>query len=293
MKMKVLAWKCWIKYTVQNQHRSQSEQQIFNVRFNETTHNVLKIDHRKRPCRCLPAGSTLSAESQPAGWGTVGACGIVPSETWRVKTVTASVVRNGSGAHPVQAASEPVHTWHVGPWAGSQAVQAGPSQLQPESQPALCRGSPTKATRWGRKPVLGHRPGLRPREGPQRGRVRRVPAGTPENRAQPPRKGSPCEGQQGRWGTEASSGQTVLCEMRNGGPQAARPRPGSGSERRACDPRAGWGPRPRFWARCLALLTAPAFSVLRWKQPRLPVLLQAQHAAGRACERSVVIREPI
>lgn len=171
MKMKVLAWKCWIKYTVQNQHRSQSEQQIFNVRFNETTHNVLKIDHCKRPCRCLPAGSTLSAESQPAGWGTVGACGIVPSETWRVKTVTASVVRNGRGAHPVQAASEPVHTWHVGPLAESQAVQAGSSQLQPESQPALCRGSPTKATWWGRKPVLGHRPGLRPREGPQRGRL--------------------------------------------------------------------------------------------------------------------------
>lgn len=65
------------------------------------------------------------------------------------------------------------------------------------------------------------------------GAVRRVPAGTPENRARPPREGPagvsglppPREGKQGGWGTEAwnpvtwsSSGQIVLCETGEKGP---------------------------------------------------------------------------
>lgn len=169
--------------------------------------------------------------SQPAGWGD-------GRRAWRCpKWLTEGGLRQslplwvetGQGVRPAQGASGPVHTWQVGPPAGSQAVQAGPSQLQPESQPAPCRGSHAEATWWGGSQCSDTGPGCGPGKG-SGGAVRRVPARTPENRAQPPREGPagvsgllpPCEGKQGAWGTEAwnpvtwsSSGQIVLCETRD------------------------------------------------------------------------------
>lgn len=127
------------------------------------------------------------------------------------------------------------------------------------------------------------------------GAVRRVPAGTPENRARPPREGPagvsglppPREGKQGGWGTEAwnpvtwsSSGQIVLCETGEkeplGGPAAALSPRVSG----AC-PAGRRGPRSRPWGCRLAPPAAPAsqfsdclFSYGHNTQPGAPARVQ-------------------
>lgn len=229
-----------------------------------------------------PPGAPECWLPQPAGRGAGGACGIVPSETRRVTTLAASVVRHGAWGAP-----RPGGLWASPHLAGGVSGGPGRPVPAPARKPACpVPWVPRQGDVMGWGPVLG--PGLQPREGLRRGRLGGYLPG-PHVRARLASQGCRphVKVSRGGWGTEAwnpvtwsSSGQIVLCETGEkeplGGPAAALSPRVSG----AC-PAGRRGPRSRPWGCRLAPPAAPAsqFSACLFcyghnTQPGAPVRVQ-------------------